>query len=66
MNENTTRITVNPEMMLGQPVIRNTWLTVALILRKLAEGAKPADLLAMYPQLEAEDIQAAIAAAGSK
>lgn len=46
--------------MLGKPVIKGTRITVELILRKLAEGATPKDLLDAYPHLEAADIQAAI------
>ncbi|MBF9221409.1 DUF433 domain-containing protein [Hymenobacter ruricola] len=54
------RITASHEVMLGKPVIRGTRLTVELLLRKLAEGASTADVLAMYPQLEAADVQAAL------
>jgi uncharacterized protein (DUF433 family) len=60
MSKASARIVTNPEIMLGQPVIRNTQITVALLLRKLAEGASPDDLRQMYPQLEAADIQAAL------
>lgn len=54
------RIVVNPDLMLGKPVIRGTRITVELILRKLGEGATPADLLEAYPHLTVEDIQAAM------
>jgi uncharacterized protein (DUF433 family) len=60
MNKASARITANPEVMLVQPVIRNTRITVALLLRKLAEGASLDDLRRMYPQLKASDIQAAL------
>lgn len=56
-----TRVEINPEVMLGKPVIRGTRITVELILRKLAEGAGHHELLEAYPQLTNEDIQAAIA-----
>jgi uncharacterized protein (DUF433 family) len=56
----TTRIEVNPKVMLGKPVIRGTRITVELILRKLGEGATQADLLDAYPGLTREDIQAAM------
>ena len=56
----TTRIEVNPNVMLGKPVIRGTRITVELILRKLGEGATQADLLDAYPGLTQEDIQAAM------
>ena len=46
--------------MLGKPVIRGTRIPVELILRKLSEGASETDLLAAYPHLTREDIQAAM------
>ncbi len=56
----TDRIDVNPDVMLGKPVIRGTRIPVELILRKLSEGASEADLLDAYPRLTREDIQAAM------
>ena len=50
----------DPKIMMGKPVIRGTRVTVELILRKLSEGARAADLLTAYPGLTREDIQAAI------
>ncbi len=44
-------VEINPKVMLGKPVIRSTRITVELILRKLGEGAMPADLMAAYPIL---------------
>jgi uncharacterized protein (DUF433 family) len=55
------RIEVNPEVVLGKPVIRGTRITVELILRKLSEGATEADLLEAYPRLARQDVQAALA-----
>ena len=57
----SNRIEVNPEIMLGKPVIRGTRVTVELLLRKLAEGATEDGLLEAYPHLTREDIKAAIA-----
>jgi len=54
------RITASHEVMLGKPVIRGTRITVELVLRKLSQGATVADLVTMYPQLEAADVQAAL------
>jgi uncharacterized protein (DUF433 family) len=54
------RIEVNPNVMIGKPVIRGTRITVELILRKLGEGATEQDLLDAYPHLTKEDIRAAI------
>jgi uncharacterized protein (DUF433 family) len=57
----TNRIEINPDVMLGKPVIRGTRIPVELILRKLSEGAGEADLLDAYPRLTRADIQAALA-----
>jgi uncharacterized protein (DUF433 family) len=54
------RIEINPEVMMGKPVIRGTRLTVELILRKLSEGATTEDLIDAYPRLTPEDIRTAI------
>lgn len=56
----TDRIEMNPKVMMGKPVIRGTRVPVELILRKLSEGARERDLLAAYPKLTREDIQAVI------
>lgn len=55
------RIETHPDIMLGKPVIRGTRIPVALLLRKLAEGASEADLLDAYPRLAPEDLRAALA-----
>jgi uncharacterized protein (DUF433 family) len=57
----TTRIEINPGIMMGKPVIRGTRITVELILRKLSEGASESELLQDYPHITAEDIRAAVA-----
>ena len=57
----TSRISINPKIMLGKPVIRGTRIPVELLLRKLSEGATYADLLDAYPGLVEGDIHAAIA-----
>jgi uncharacterized protein (DUF433 family) len=55
------RVVIDPNVMLGKPVIRGTRIPVELILRKLSEGASVEDLLDAYPSLTAEDVRAAIA-----
>lgn len=55
------RIEINPNVMLGKPVIRGTRIPVELLVRKLSEGATEADLLDAYPPLTAADISAALA-----
>jgi uncharacterized protein (DUF433 family) len=54
------RIEIDPNVMVGKPVILGTRVTVELILRKLGEGASETDLLDAYPRLTREDIQAAM------
>jgi uncharacterized protein (DUF433 family) len=56
----TDRIEIDPEVMMGKPVIKGTRIKVELILRKLAECATENDLLDAYPRLTREDIRAAI------
>ena len=54
------RITVNPRVMVGKPVIRGTRLTVEYILNLLAHGAAVKDILTEYKGLTQDDIQACI------
>jgi uncharacterized protein (DUF433 family) len=54
------RITIAPDVMRGKPVIRGTRITVDLILRKLADGARESDILDAYPHLTIEDVRAAL------
>lgn len=54
-------IEVNPQVMLGKPVLRGTRITVELLLRKLSEGSTEPDLLAAYPGLTRQRIHAALA-----
>ena len=53
------RISQNPNVMFGKPVIRGTRITVELILRRLSEGWSEDMILDGYPHLEREDIRAA-------
>jgi uncharacterized protein (DUF433 family) len=54
------RITVNPKVMAGKPVIRGTRLTVEYILNLLAHGATPEEILEEYTGLTHEDLQACL------
>jgi uncharacterized protein (DUF433 family) len=56
----TNRIEIDPQVMMGKPVIAGTRITVELILRKLSEGASDEDLIDGYPRLTREDIRAAM------
>ena len=57
----TDYIESNASVMLGKPVIKGTRITVALILKKLSEGATLKQLLTAYPVLSGEAINAALA-----
>ncbi len=54
------RITLNPKVMIGKPVIRGTRLTVEFILNLLAQGATTTEILEEYQGLTLEDIQACL------
>jgi len=58
--EKLDRITVDPNICLGQPTLRGMRITVSVILKMLAAGKSVQDVLAAYPELEAEDIQQAM------
>jgi len=53
------RIEINPEIMFGKPVIKGTRITVEHILRKLAGGMTPEEIIKDHPHLKPEDISAA-------
>jgi uncharacterized protein (DUF433 family) len=54
------RITLNPKVMAGKPVIKGTRLTVEYVLNLLAHGATVAEILEEYQGLTPEDIQACL------
>ncbi|KYF94570.1 DUF433 domain-containing protein [Sorangium sp. So ce388] len=57
------RITSDPEVMLGKPVIRGTRITVEHILEELGGGMTFDDLLSAHPQLTQEDIDETVSRA---
>lgn len=54
------RIITDPAICHGKPTIRGTRIMVANIMSMLAGGATVEEILAAYPQLTREDVQAAI------
>jgi uncharacterized protein (DUF433 family) len=54
------RITVDPTILVGKPVIKGTRLSVESILNQLAHGATVDELAAEYAGLTIEDIQACL------
>jgi len=55
------RIDINPQVMLGKPVIRGTRITVEIILEQISAGSSTEEILAEYPRLTREDVLAAVA-----
>lgn len=54
------KISIDPNICLGQPTIRGTHITASVILKMLA-GGKPIDyVLEAYPELEEEDVRQAM------
>jgi uncharacterized protein (DUF433 family) len=53
-------IELNPKICNGKPVIKGTRIPVSVILEQIAEGESWETLLAGYPELKREDIQAAL------
>ena len=60
------RIEIDPDVMVGKPVIRGTRITVEHILRRLADYETWADLVHDYPNLTTEDVRAALAYAADR
>ena len=60
-----TRITSDPAIMFGKPVIKGTRVPVDLIVDKLAGGRTIEQLLKSYPHIEADDIYARLAFAAA-
>ena len=56
-----TRITFDPDMMGGKPCIRGMRVTVGMIIGLLATGHSKEEVLKLYPYLESEDVEEALA-----
>ena len=59
-------ITIEPEKRGGKPCIRGLRITVYDVLEYLASGISPQQVLADFPDLTAEDIQACLAYAADR
>jgi uncharacterized protein (DUF433 family) len=58
--EKLDRITIDPNVCLGQPTIRGMRITVSVLLRMLAGGRSVQEVLEAYPELEDEDVRQAL------
>ena len=55
------RITFDPSVMGGKPCLRGMRVTVGTVVGLVAAGKSKADILELYPYLEADDIRQALA-----
>jgi len=60
------RIESRPDIMFGKPVIKGTRIPVEQVLRELAAGAAPEDVLKAHPRLSEADVRAALAYAADE
>ena len=58
--ERLDRITANPAVLNGQPVIRGMRLSVRRVLEAIALHPDRAELYSEYPELEEEDVRQAL------
>ena len=56
-----SRITLDPKVLAGKPVVRGTRLSVEFVIGLMAEGWSEADILANYPGITHDDIIACFA-----
>ncbi len=54
------RVTFDSEIMAGRACIRDTRVSVSLLVNLVANGMTPAEIIEAYPYLEPEDIQQAL------
>jgi uncharacterized protein (DUF433 family) len=58
------RIAIDPQVLVGKPVIKGTRIAVEFVVDLLAAGWSQEQILASYPNLTTEDIRACLAYAG--
>ena len=59
------RITSDPGILGGKPIVRGTRISVAMILEWVATGASRDEIIERYPHLSLEDIEQALAYAAA-
>ncbi len=60
------RITTNPAVLAGKPVVRGMRISVEQVIKMLARGIFHIDIIEEYPLLEEEDIKACLLYAAKK
>jgi uncharacterized protein (DUF433 family) len=59
-NSLLSRITLNPNVCFGKPTVRNLRYPVEVLLELLSSGATAEEILADFPDLEADDLRACL------
>jgi uncharacterized protein (DUF433 family) len=54
------RIVIDPEILVGKPVVRGTRISVELVLKRLAEDLSLETLFEAYPHLTEDDVKACL------
>jgi len=60
MEKLLNRIAVNPNVLVGKPVIKGTRIPVYLVVQLIAAGMNIKDVLKEYPELKEDDVKAAL------
>lgn len=60
------RIEVNPEVLVGKPVVKGTRIAVEFVIDLLAQGWSEEEILHNYPTLSRKDVHACLAYAGER
>ena len=60
------RLTIDPEILSGKPVIRGSRISAELVLDLLAHGMSEAEILADFPDLTHDDLRACLAFAADR
>ena len=60
MEELLERITVDPNVLAGKPVIKGTRIPIYLIIQLIASDMTIKDVLKEYPELKEDDVKAAL------
>jgi uncharacterized protein (DUF433 family) len=61
VKEVAPRITIDPNVMVGKPVVKGTRIPVELVLEQLAYNPDVNELFAAYPHLTIDDVKACLA-----
>lgn len=61
IDQDAARITVDPAVLTGKPVVRGTRISVDFVIGLLADGWSEQDILANYPGLTHDDVIACLA-----